>query len=67
MADTNDKRSVASWWDGIKAEFGKIVWPTRETIYKQTVATAVISIIVSLIIVFIDMLIQNGVDVLVGI
>ena len=66
MADTDSKRSVATWWDGVKAEFGKIVWPTQDTIYRQTVATTVISIIVALIIVFVDMLIQNGVDFLVG-
>ena len=66
MADAKNKRSVATWWDGVKTEFGKIVWPTQQTIYRQTLATVVISIITALIIVFVDMLIQNGVDVLVG-
>lgn len=65
MADAKNKRSVATWWDGVKTEFGKIVWPTQQTIYRQTVATTVVSIIVAFIIVFVDMLIQNGVDFLV--
>lgn len=66
MADSKNKRSVSDWWDGLKAEYGKIVWPTQQTIYRQTVATVVVSVVMALIIVFIDMLIQNGVDTLVG-
>ena len=67
MADAKNTRSVSDWWDGVKIEFGKIVWPTQQTIYRQTVATVVVSIITALIIVFVDMLILNGVDFLVGI
>jgi preprotein translocase subunit SecE len=61
-----DKATIGDWWDGIKAEFGKIVWPTGQTIYRQTVATVVISVITALIIVFCDMVIQFGVDKLVS-
>lgn len=66
MAATKDKHTVGDWWNGIKNEFMKIVWPDKETIYKQTLATIVISIITALIIVLCDMVIQYGVDFLVG-
>lgn len=66
MAATKDKHTVGDWWNGIKSEFLKIVWPDQETIYKQTLATIVISIITALIIVLCDMVIQHGVDFLVG-
>ncbi|MBQ9633374.1 MAG: preprotein translocase subunit SecE [Lachnospiraceae bacterium] len=66
MADTQNKRTIADWWDDVKAEFDKIVWPTQQTIYRQTVATVVVSVITAFIIVFVDMLIQHGVDLLVG-
>ena len=67
MADAKNKRSLSDWWDGVKTEYAKIVWPTQQTIYRQTLATVVVSVITALIIVFVDMLIQHGVDFLVQI
>ena len=67
MPDTKSERSFSDWWEGVRIEFDKIVWPSQQTIYRQTVATVVISVITAFIIVFVDMLIQNGVDFLVGI
>ena len=58
---TKKKRS-AEWWDGIKTEFGKIVWADRKTVGRQTTAVVIISIILGLLIVFFDMIIQYGVD-----
>ena len=66
MADAKNKHTIADWWDDIKTEFDKIVWPTQQTIYRQTLATVVVSIVTAFIIVFVDMLIQHGVDQLVG-
>ncbi len=66
MADAQNKRTMSNWWEDVKAEFDKIVWPTQQTIYRQTVATVVISVIMAFLIVFVDMLIQHGVDLLVG-
>lgn len=66
MADSSKKRDVRDWWDDLKAEFGKIVWPDGRTISRQSVATIVVSVFVALMIVFFDMIIQYGVDRLVA-
>ncbi len=66
MADAKEKHGISDWWDDVKAEFYKIVWPTQQTIYRQTTATVVVSIVTAFIIVVIDMFIQHGVDLLVG-
>lgn len=66
MADAQNKHTISDWWEDVKAEFDKIVWPTQQTIYRQTLATVVVSVITAFIIVFVDMLIQHGVDQLVG-
>ncbi|MBR1628663.1 MAG: preprotein translocase subunit SecE [Lachnospiraceae bacterium] len=66
MADAKNKPGIADWWDDVKAEFDKIVWPTQETIYRQTLATVIVSVITAFLIVVVDMLIQHGVDALVG-
>ena len=56
------KKRISEWWDGIKTEFGKIVWADRKTVGRQTTAVVIISIILGLLIVFFDMVIQYGVD-----
>ena len=56
------KKRISEWWDGIKTEFGKIVWADRKTVGRQTTAVVIISIILGLLIVFFDMIIQYGVD-----
>ena len=56
------KKRISEWWDGIKTEFGKIVWADRKTVGRQTTAVVIISIILGLLVVFFDMIIQYGVD-----
>ncbi len=67
MAEKKDgKVTFADRWNGLKAEFGKIVWPDGQTIYKQSVAVILATILIALLIVFFDMIIQYGVDFLVN-
>ena len=68
MGET-ENRSVApkeSWFTGLKAEFKKIVWPTKESLARQTAAVVVVSVVVGLIITLLDTIIQYGVNVLVN-
>ncbi len=68
MGENENKSSVQkeSWFEGVKAEFAKIVWPTKETLARQTTAVVVVSVIVGLIIALLDTLIQYGVNFLVN-
>jgi preprotein translocase subunit SecE len=67
MAEKREgKVTFADRWNGLKAEFGKIVWPDGQTIYKQSVAVILATILIALLIVFFDMIIQYGVDFLVN-
>lgn len=45
---------VSSFVKGVKAEFNKILWPTREDITKQTTAVVIISVIVGALIAVFD-------------
>ncbi|MBR2189126.1 MAG: preprotein translocase subunit SecE [Eubacterium sp.] len=53
MAD-NKKQAGKSWWKGLKAEFGKIIWTDQKTLGRQTVAVVVISVIICLLITLVD-------------
>ncbi len=69
MSDSNKKNNkgkISSWWAGVKAEFGKIVWLDRASLGKQVVAVVIITVILSIIIGALDFGIQHGVDFLVN-
>lgn len=54
-----------SWYKGLKSEFNKIVWPTKEALVKKTLAVVLISVALGLIITGFDTVIQFGIDILV--
>lgn len=56
----------SGWLTGLKAEFSKIIWPTKEQLAKETTAVVVVSVILGLIIALLDFVIQYGVDFLVN-
>ncbi|MDD6038059.1 MAG: preprotein translocase subunit SecE [bacterium] len=55
-----------SWFTGLKAEFRKIIWPTKDDVAKETTAVVITSVILGLIIALLDFVIQYGVDFLIG-
>ena len=61
-----EKAPKASWFDGVKAEFKKIIWPEQKSVVRQTIAVIVTSVVVGLIIALLDWAIQHGVNFLVG-
>lgn len=61
-----EKAPKTSWFEGLKAEFGKIVWPAKDALAKQTTAVIVVSLVVGLIITILDTFIQYGIDFLVN-
>ena len=68
MADNAkvEKAPKTSWVDGLKAEFRKIIWPSKDDLVRQTVAVVAVSVVVGLMIAIMDTLIQYGVDFLVN-
>ena len=68
MADNAkvEKAPKTSWFDGLKAEFKKISWPTKESLVRQTTAVIAASVVIGLMIAIMDTFIQYGVDFLVG-
>ena len=68
MGETEIKNSASkeNWFTGVRAEFNKIIWPTKESLARQTTAVVVVSVVVGLIITLLDTIIQYGVNVLVN-
>ncbi|MCH5275675.1 MAG: preprotein translocase subunit SecE [Lachnospiraceae bacterium] len=61
MAET-EKAKKQSFFKNLRVEFKKIQWPDRQTMIKQSVAVVAISVVVGVIVAFIDFLAQYGVN-----
>ena len=66
-ATTKEKGRFKRWFKGLKAEFKKVVWPDRESVFKETAAVIVITIILSLIIALLDLGVKNLVELIMSI
>ena len=64
--EKTSKAPKENWFAGLKAEFGKIIWPAKESLAKQTTAVVIVSVVTGLIIALLDWAIQHGVNFLVG-
>ena len=57
MADNSvkaEKENKPSFWQGVKAEWHKIIWPDKKTLVRQVVIVVVISVILGIIIAVAD-------------
>ena len=60
-------KTGGGWWDGMKSEFRKIIWPTKEDVTKQTIAVTAVTIVLAIIIALIDAVAKFGIDFLINI
>ena len=57
MEKTN-KAKKPSWFKELKAEFNRIIWPTKERIAKETAVVVICAIIIGVIVAVLDVGIQ---------
>ena len=56
MSDTAaNAPAKSSWFKRLKAEWKKIVWPSRNTLAKESVAVVIITVILGLLIKLVDL------------
>jgi preprotein translocase subunit SecE len=67
MAEKTEKGLKKSWFNGLKAEFKKIIWPDQKSLVRQTGAVVAVSIVLGMIIAILDFIFKYGVDILVNI
>ena len=66
MAEAKKKSGLKNWFKGLKAEFSKIIWPTKASIVRQTVVVVIVTLIMGVLIGLIDQLIQFGLNGIIG-
>lgn len=60
-----DKAPKKSYWKGLKAEFKKIVWPTKDTVTKQTAVVLAVSLLLGVLIGVLDMIFKFGINLII--
>ena len=66
MGENSKEVQKVSFFKGLKAEFKKIIWPTKKDVVKETTVVAVVSVLLGLIIVVVDMIINFGINILIN-
>ena len=63
MSENTEKAvKKTSWFKSLKAEFKKIIWPDKKTLFKQTVAVTVCSVMLGVLIAIIDAALKIVID-----
>ena len=65
MAETKTTETTPKkkgFFKGLKAEFGRIIWPDKDTVWKESAAVLAVSVILALVIAGMDFLIQIGLE-----
>ena len=55
---------ISTWFKGLKAEYNKIIWESKESVTKQTVAVVIITVILGVVIAIVDYILKYGIDIL---
>ena len=64
MSENEKVVQKRSWFAELKSEFRKIVWPDKKSLFRQTVAVVIVSVLLALVIAGIDYVVQLGLDIL---
>ena len=67
MSETTvEKPKKKSWFKGLKAEFKKIIWPDMKSLARESAVVVVSTIALGIIIKVIDVVINYGLEFLMG-
>lgn len=61
-ANTTENTQKKSFFQGMKAEYKKVIWPTKETLARQSVDVVVASVVLGAVIALLDLAIKYGFD-----
>lgn len=64
MGSKSEEKSALkrSWFQELKAEFHKIIWPDKNSLVKKSIAVIIIALIVGCIVALVDMGLMEGLN-----
>lgn len=64
MAETKTEKKTG-FFQGVRSEFKKIVWPKKDQLVKETIAVSLVTLALGAIIKLVDMVMQSGIAILI--
>ena len=64
--EKTQKAKKTNWFKQMKAEFDRIIWPTKGRIAKETAVVVICAVIIGIVVAVLDMGLQYGIQALVG-
>ena len=65
-AQKDFKQKIITYFKGVKNEWSKVSWPTRKQLFKSAVIVMIASVIIALIIFFMDYCIESLMNLIYG-
>jgi preprotein translocase subunit SecE len=56
----NKASKVKGFLDGLKTEYNKIIFPTKQDVVRETVSTIVVSFLIGVVIAVLDLIMKTG-------
>ena len=67
MSEETKKSSwFGTWTKGVKAEYKKISWPTKDDLTKETISVVCVTVVLGILITVIDNVIRSGISFIIG-
>ena len=60
-----DTKKGTSWFQSLKSEFKKIMWPNKTRLTKEASVVIVVSVILGILIAILDMVLQHGIQLII--
>jgi preprotein translocase subunit SecE len=54
MSNTSEKSKMKDWFKAVRAQFRRIIWPTKEEAARETAVVVVITLIIGAVIALLD-------------
>ncbi len=61
MANTANKETKPNFFKTVSVEFKKIIWPSKESVFRQSVVVTGVALVIGVMVALFDFLIQYGV------
>lgn len=61
---SNTKAEKKGFFKSLKSEYKKIMWPSKETVFKKSVAVILVATSLSILIAALDYVVKVGLDIL---
>ena len=66
MSNETNGSKVSNWWKSVKAQFRRIIWPSKETVARESAVVLCVSVVLGLVIAVLDRVLLQVIDLIIA-